>query len=291
MSLRSTGARRGIRASRIGGVIVALLLAAAIIAGSVSGILAPLEDLAAAPLLAVSSFFNRFALALSDNITRFNDMQALQARIADLETALALYQAELVDLREKASDYDRLTGLLSYIQGTSGREFVTADVIAADQSALLRTIVISRGTRDGIAVGMPVVTGQGLVGRVIRVSANASRVLLINDPTSAVSARLQSTRDEGVVVGQPSGALLMEFIPLDAQVRSGDLVITSGLGGNFPPDEVIGQVTNVRLSATGLYQTAQVRSLVSLDTLEFVLVITDFQPIDLGALGVGQGGG
>jgi rod shape-determining protein MreC len=279
------------RASRISAVIIVLLLAAAIIMGSISGALAPLEDIAAAPLLTASSFFNRFSLALNDNITRFNDMQTLQARIADLETALALYQAELVDLREKASDYDRLAALLGYIQGTTGREFVTADVIAADQSALLRTIVISRGTRDGIAIGMPVITEQGLVGRVIRVSANASRVLLINDPTSAVSARLQSTRTEGVVIGQPSGALLMEFIPLDAQVRSGDLVITSGLGGNFPPDEVIGQVTNVRLSPTGLYQTAQVRSLVSLDTLEFVLVITDFQPVDLGALGVGQGGG
>ncbi|MDZ4771320.1 MAG: rod shape-determining protein MreC [Chloroflexota bacterium] len=283
MSLLRTSTRRGSR-GRLGAIVLALLVIAGLLAASITGALAPIEDLAAVPLQTVSGFFNRFALSVNDTITRFNDVQSLQARVADLETALALYQSELVDLREKASDYDRLSNLLGYIQGTSGREFVAADVIGADQSALLRTIVISRGARDGVVVGMPVITDQGLVGRILRVSAGASRVLLINDPTSAISARLQTTRDEGVVVGQPSGALVMEFIPLDAQVRDGDLVLTSGLGGNFPPDEVIGQVTNVRLATSGLYQSAQVRSLVSLDTLEFVLVITDFQPIDLGAL-------
>lgn len=274
--------RRGLRASRTGFLILSLLIAGGLILASAAGLLSPFEGIASTPLETVSGFFARFGRALNDNITRFNDMQALQQRIADLETALALYQEELVELREKASDYDRLTSLLDYVQTARNQEFVTADVIGNDQTALLRTIIINRGTRDGIAAGMPVATGQGLVGRVIQVSANASRVLLISDPSSSVSARLQNTRDEGAVVGQTSGALLMEFIPLDSQLRDGELVITSGLGGNFPPDLVIGQVTNVRLAPSGLYQIAQVRSLISLDTLEFVLVITDFQPVDLG---------
>ncbi|MCK6579156.1 MAG: rod shape-determining protein MreC [Anaerolineae bacterium] len=275
--------RRGLRANRTGFLILSLLIAGGLILASAAGLLSPFEGIASAPLETVSGFFARFGRALNDNITRFNDMQALQQRIADLETALALYQEELVELREKASDYDRLTSLLDYVQTARNQEFVTADVIGNDQTALLRTIIINRGTRDGIAAGMPVVTGQGLVGRVIQVSANASRVLLISDPSSSVSARLQNTRDEGAVVGQTSGTLLMEFIPLDSQLRDGELVITSGLGGNFPPDLVLGQVTNVRLAPSGLYQIAQMRSLVSLDTLEFVLVITDFQPVDLGA--------
>lgn len=276
------GSRRGLRASRTGFLILTLLIAGGLIAASATGILAPVEDLLSVPLNAVSGVFNRFTLTINDTFSRFNDVQSLQQRIADLETALALYQEELVELRERASDYDRLTNLLDYIQGTSGQEFVTADVIGNDQSALIRTITINRGTRDGIALNMPVITGQGLVGRITGVSANAARVLLINDTNSSVSARLQSTREEGSVIGQTAGTLLMEFIPLDAQVRDGDLVITSGLGGNFPPDLVIGQVTNVRLAPSGLYRIAQVRSLVSLETLEFVLVITDFQPVDLG---------
>ena len=73
----------------------------------------------------------------------------------------------------------------------------------------------------------------------------------------------------------------MDMIPLDSQVREGDLVITSGLGGNFPPDLVIGQVTSVSLSPDALNRVAQVHSLVDFDTLEFVLVVTNFQPIDL----------
>jgi rod shape-determining protein MreC len=127
---------------------------------------------------------------------------------------------------------------------------------------------------------MPVVTRQGLVGRLLNVTANASRVLLITDPSSAISTRLQTTRAEGSVVGQGSD-LLMTFIPLDASVQQGDLVITSGLGGNLPSDIVIGQVTSVRQFEFELFQEAVVRSLNNFETLEIVLVVTNFQPVDL----------
>jgi rod shape-determining protein MreC len=128
---------------------------------------------------------------------------------------------------------------------------------------------------------MPVVTRQGLVGRIVQVSASAARVLLVTDPSSAVSARLQTTRVEGSVIGQLSGTLRMTFIPLGQTIQEGDLVITSGLGGNFPPDIVIGQVTSIRQFEFELYQEAEIRSLNNFDTLEFVLVITNFQPVDL----------
>jgi rod shape-determining protein MreC len=262
-------------------LIVCVLIAVALIVASSAGLLAPVEDVLSAPLNTVSGVFNRVALAVSDNVNRFSDVQTLQRRIADLEAALALYQSELVELREINSDYERLADLLEYRTGARGQETISADVIGVDAGSGLRTIAINRGTRDGIAVGMPVVTGQGLVGRVIQVSANASRVMLVTEPSSSVSARLQSTRVEGAVVGQASGNLIMQLIPLDSAVREGDLVLTSGLGGNFPPDIVVGQVTSVRPSELGLYQEAQVRSLINFDTLEFVLIVTNFQPIDL----------
>lgn len=278
---RTPTVRRGIRSNRTIYFIVTLLFIGGLIVASQLGVLSPLEDIAAAPLNAVGGVLNRIGLAVNDNVSRFSDMQTLQGRITDLETALALYQAELVELREIESDYRRLAALLDYTTAARDQEFVTADVIAVDQNSLLRTIAINRGSRDGIAVGMPVVTEQGLVGRIIQVTASASRVMLVSEVTSSVSARLQTTRVQGAVIGQPSGALLMDLIPLDSQVRDGDLVITSGLGGNFPPDLVIGQVTSVRLAANGLNQVAQVRSLIDFSTLEFVLVITNFQPVDL----------
>lgn len=276
-----SGFRRGWRSNRTTFFVVCVLVAVGLIVASRAGVLAPVEDLLATPLHAVSGVFHRVALTINDNLTRFSDIQTLQARIADLETALALYQSELVELREINSDYQRLTDLLQYTTTAQNQEFITANVIAVDQSGFLRTITIDRGTRDGLAVGMPVITGHGLVGRITRVTANAARVMLVSEPSSAVSARLQSTRVEGTVRGQPAGTLIMDMIPLDANIRDGELVITSGLGGNFPPDIVIGQVTSVRLAANGLNRIAQVHSLVNLDTLEFVLVVTNFQPVDL----------
>ncbi len=278
---QGSGFRRGWRSNRTVFFVVCLTITIGLIVASRAGVLAPVEDLVAAPLDAVSGVFNRVGLTVNDNLTRFSDVQTLQKRIADLETALALYQSELVELREINSDYQRLADLLKYTTSVQNQEFVTANVVALDESGVLRTITVDKGTRDGIAVGMPVVTGQGLVGRVIKVSANAARIMLVTEPTSAVSARLQTSRAEGTVRGTRAGTLEMDMIPLDSQATSGDLVITSGLGGNFPPDIVLGQVTSVRLADTGLNQIAQVHSLINFDTLEFVLIVTNFQPVDL----------
>ncbi len=278
--------RRGWRSNRTVFFIVCMLLCAGLIAASSAGLLTPVESVIGTPLNAVSGFFNRAALVMTNAVADLAEFQSLQERNAELETALARFQSELVELREIASDYRRLANLLNYTTTTIGQEFVTAEVIAVQQD-VLRTITINRGARDGISVGMPVVTELGLVGRVIGVQANASRVLLITDPGSAVSARLQTTRAEGTVRGQISGNLEMTFIPLGEQVQNGDLVITSGLGGNLPPDLLIGQVTSSR-AGESVYQTAQIRSLVNFDTLEFVLVITNFQPIDLSAFDTGN---
>ena len=170
---------------------------------------------------------------------------------------------------------------MEYASTARDQEHLVAEVISYDQNALLRTMVINRGVRHGIARGMPVVTGQGLVGRITDVTANAARVMLITDPNSNVNARLQTTRAQGRVEGQLTGNLRMMWIPLDADVQVGDVVLTSGLGGNFPPDIQIGQVESRQREEFALNQVAEVRSLVDFDNLEFVLVITSFQPIDI----------
>ena len=261
---------------------VCLLIAIGLIISSQLGLLGPVEGIASAPLNFISGIFNRITLAVSGSVGDLADIETLKARNADLEDALVKFQSELVDLREIASDYQRLAELLDYTSTVTNQEYLTANVIAnADPNSLLRTIVIDRGARDGIAVGMPVVTRQGFVGRIMNVTANAARVLLITDPTSAISGRLQTTRAEGTVIGELSGNLNMTFIPLSASVQEGDLVITSGLGGNLPPDIVIGQITSRRQLQFELYQEAVVRSLNNFDTLEIVLVITNFQPVDL----------
>lgn len=252
-----------------------------LIFGSITGRLNGIENILSAPLEVISTFFNRAAQTANDFFSNFTNNQSLRERNAELEEALARAQAELVELREIASDATRLSELLDYVSAVQNQETLTAEVIGYDQNNLLRTIIINKGARDGVAIGMPVVTRQGLVGRIIDVTALAARVLLITDPSSSVSARLQISRAQGIVQGRLTGSLRMGLIPLGATIEVGDVVLTSGLGGNFPPDIVIGQVTSVRQFEFELNQETEVRSLVNFDTLEFVLVITNFVPIDI----------
>jgi rod shape-determining protein MreC len=248
---------------------------------SMAGILSSFEGLAATPLYFVSDAFNEVSQGMNDVVEDLQEIRRLRERNAELEEALARSQAELVELREIASDTQRLADLLNYTSTAQGQETVTAEVIGYDPNALTRTIILNRGSRDGIAIGMPVTTQAGLVGRVIDVTADASSVLLITDPNSSINARLQTTRAQGSVIGLLSGNLRMDFIPLEAEVQDGDIVITSGLGGNFPPDIPIGQVSSSSREAFALNQTAEIRSLVDFDRLEIVLIVTSFQPIDI----------
>ncbi len=264
---------------------LALTLALAVCAGllllSVTGLSAPVEAVAAAPLHGLAGAFNRVTLSFNAIFEELNNLGQLRERIAALEEQLARRQVESIALREAASDYDRLKSLLAYTSPLEDQEFLPADVIAIEQTGITRSVIINRGTRDGVALGMPVTTELGLVGRIIRVSANAAQVQLINDENSAVSSRLQATRAHGSIIGQASGVLRLTMVDLDEVIEQGDLVITSGLGGNFPPDIVVGQVTSVRQFEFELFQEAEVRSLFDFSTLELVLVITSFEPIDL----------
>ena len=275
------------RPSRFVSLLLTLGFCAALMLLALTGVLQPIEGLAAAPLNALSGAFTRAALALSHAVDDLNEMGRQRERIADLESQLAQRQIELIQLREAASDYDRLLNLLSYTSALEEQEFITADVIAVDQTGIARNIIINRGARDGVAIGMPVTTDLGLVGRIVGVSANAAQVQLISDENSSVSSRLQTTRAEGSIIGQASGVLRLTFVDLDEEIQQGDLVITSGLGGNFPPDIVVGQVTSVRQFEFELFQEAQVRSLIDFETLELVLVVTSFEPIDLSVFGSG----
>ncbi len=277
---------RNWRSNRILFLGVCLIIALGLIATSQAGFLAPIKDIIAAPLNFVTGLFNRTTLDAVKVADMSSDVPTLQKRVADLEEALARYQSELVELREVANDYQRLSELVNYTSQTQNQEFLAADVISnADSNAPLQTISINKGTRDGISIGMPVLTQLGLVGRISDVTANASRVLLITDASSAISGRLQTTRDEGSIVGQASTDLRMEFIPLNARVQEGDIVITSGLGGNLPAGIAIGQITSVQQREFELFQNAVVRSLNNFATLETVLVITNFQPVDLSVFG------
>jgi rod shape-determining protein MreC len=279
------------RGGRVFSFAATLVIVLLLIFLSVQGVLGPLESVVSVPLNFVADVAGGTSGRVSGLVNNVADYRRLEQRNRDLEEALAIYQAELAQLREKGQDYDRLAALLNYDRfGPEDFQFVTCDVIGMDTSGFVRAIQINCGRRDGLEIMDPVTTELGLVGRVVKVSATGAEVLLLTDPNSRVNTRLQTSRQDGVVLGQLTGDLLMSFIPIDAQVDEGDLVITNGLGQMFPAGLVVGKVLGAALSENELYKEARVRSLVDFDRLEVVQVLVNFEPVDLSIFKESQGG-
>ncbi|MGJ3238349.1 MAG: rod shape-determining protein MreC [Anaerolineae bacterium] len=284
--------RRNWFANRLALLGLLILISMGLIGMSALGVLRPIEDLLASPLNWITALVTEIS---TDTITRErSDEQSyeqLAERTAELERQLAQLQGELVTLREIDADYDRLTELLGYVSSIDNMEFVTADVIGRGQYGFVNSIIINKGTRDGLTVGMPIVTDLGLIGRVWRVTSNTAQVQLITDRNSYVSSRLQDSRAEGTVQGRglATGTVEMLFISLDVEISPGELVYTSGLGGNFPADLPIGQVVSISNVESELTQSAQISSLVDFTTLEQVLVVINFRPVNISVFDAPEG--
>jgi rod shape-determining protein MreC len=131
---------------------------------------------------------------------------------------------------------------------------------------------------------MPVVTQQGLVGRVDAVIAAAARVKLITDSTSIVNIRLQTAGIEAQLEGSLTGDVFLDMIPLDEVIEPGDVVLTSGLGGNYPPNIFVGQVLSTQRRENALFQTASVQPIVDFSSINAVLVVSNFEAVDISPL-------
>jgi rod shape-determining protein MreC len=257
-------------------------VAVALVILNQAGLLGPLKSLLLIPITPIQAFISgQFTSVRAAAASGGEDPAALQTRVDELEARVAELEAQLVDYEELQAEYRVLSALLDYARRSPENRYVTADVIGRDESPFLQFIILDQGSNADLAADMPVVTSQGLVGQIVEVTATAAKVLLITDQTSAVNARIQESRAEGVVIGTITGDLRMQFIPLDAEVKPGDLVMTSGVGGRFPPDLLIGQISSVRRRTQDIFQEADVVSLNDFGAIETVLVLTNFAPIDL----------
>lgn len=275
--------RRNWFANRLILLAILILLCIGMIAVSALGFLRPIEDLLGSPLNWVTQIFTDVGDSVINSESEDLSVAELQARNAELERQLAQLQGELITLREIAADYDRLTELLDYVSSADNLEFITADVVGEGQYGFINSILINKGTRDGLTIGLPVVTELGLVGRIWRVTANTAQVQLITDRNSNVSARLQNSRADGTIQGEglADGSLELLLVDLDVPIEPGELIYSSGLGGTFPADIALGQVISVSNVESELTQQAQVSSLINFSTLQQVLVVTNFEAVDL----------
>ncbi len=214
-------------------------------------------------------------------------IEAIRARNAELETLTNRLMVENVRLRELERENRLLRQLLNYTRSNPQFSYQATSVvgrsIGVDPTNLLYFVYADVGARDGIAKNMPVITDRGLVGRVTAVGPNSAQILMLIDPASAVNAVIQHSQATGVVRGNVDGTLVMERIPQNETVNPGDIVLTSGLGGNFPDKLVIGQVTEVTQRDQDMFQTARIRPTVDFGKLEIMLIIISFEPIDFEA--------
>lgn len=223
-------------------------------------------------LLPVQAEMGRVADGMARAWARLAEIGQLRVENARLRVRLDDLEQEVAALREAAAATQRLERLLAF--RAQGRyQGLAAQVTARDPSRWFSTVVVDRGSRDGVRTNAPVVTPDGVVGRVIEVTPLAARVLLIADSRSAVGVLVQDSRDAGVVEGRGSALLHLKYLSRAARVNEGELVVTSGLGGVFPRGLVVGRIVKVVREEGELLQEAEVEPAAALDRLEEVLIL------------------
>jgi rod shape-determining protein MreC len=193
---------------------------------------------------------SRVGQALSGVTSGWSEVGQLREENAALRRTVEELLQETVNLRAAELENRELREQLRYARANPSRSLVPAEVIGLDSSALLGYAALNRGAEAGLQTGMTVQTTGGLIGRLVSTTATTSRVLVINHPSSAVNARIQNNPGAtGQVLGQPDGTLLMRYIPQAELVKVNDVVVTSGLGGAFPPNVPIGRVSTCATSS------------------------------------------
>jgi len=217
--------------------------------------------------------FNRGDLKRENERLR-QELERLQSQVAAAE-----------DAQRRAQELEEALGVK---ESRPDDEFVVADVIAQDPSGVKRALAINRGSKDGLDEGMVVLSKSGsLVGTVSRVYEDFAWLRLITDPNSAVNVVVLAQGDEegsearGVAAGDLGGRLSLEMVPAEARITDGDLVTTSGLGGNYPRALLLGSVRSVEDKPQALFRKATVEPAADLSSLDTVMVITNFLPARL----------
>lgn len=264
--------------------LVILLIVLGVLVLAFGGFLTPLAGAVLRPIAPVQIWLNTRFLAFQNLFNAPADTARLQQENAQLQQEVAELQTQIIALQQQVTEVEILSALLDFARAQPQNQYQAAAVIGLDPSPFLRYILINRGSDDGLRRGMPVVSAQGLVGRITAVTASAARVQLITDPASLVDVRIQPAEADGILVGSLTASLSIDQIPVNASIQPGDLVLTSGLGGQYPANVLVGQVTSVRREATALFQQAAIVPVTDFSKLTIVLIITNFRPLDVSPL-------
>ena len=264
--------------------VVIILVVVGLVTLALGGYFSPVTNWFSRLTVDAQTWVSDRYLAVLDFLTVPRNVAALQQTNTELQAEVARLQTQVIDLQQQVTETNILSALVDFARANPEYSYKAASVIGRDPSPFLRYVVINVGSNEGVLPGMPVVTDKGLVGRVDAVIAEAARVQLVTDAASAVDVRLQASNTEAMLEGSVTGELSLNMISQDATIQAGDVVLTSGLGGTYPPNLLVGQVVSIRKLQSELFQQAAIQPNVDFTRLQFVLIITNFNPVNITPL-------
>lgn len=233
------------------------------------------EDLGS-QLLAPLSFY---AAGITDSVAGFwetvESLGRLRQTAEQQREEIERLNFQLIRMRELELENEDLRRLLGFKRGHPDLELAPVRVLGTDSTGILQAVVIDKGSNDGVREDMAVITWRGLAGRVVEVRPTSATVLLVTDVSSSVAARVQdpASRAMGIVSGRKEGGLIMRHILQQELIQTGDLVITSGVGGVLPQGLPIGKVIRVQKRNIEMFQEAILEPAVDTTKLERLYVV------------------
>lgn len=226
------------------------------------------------PLQSGVSLVLGWAFGLVDEYVFLVGLKQQNAELTSRLEAVDMMATEVKELRRENEDLRRLLKMLE----RPSLEGIVSSIIGASSSRWIEGITIDRGESDGVRVGMPVISEQGVVGQVVVTSRRSARVLLLTDRVSGIDSIIQSSRIRGVVEGVGERRCQLRYVGIRDHVSIGDRVVTSGLDGVFPRGLLVGIVAAIRSGEQGIFQRIDVEPAVVPNSLERVVVLNKFPP-------------
>jgi rod shape-determining protein MreC len=225
--------------------------------------------------IAFSDFVTPFLEAVQSGLSvilKFMPFASLKEENRLLRARIDLLTRRTEEMQSLYAENERLKAIIGFKKSVPYTT-IGSKVIGRDPTNWSNSLIIDKGSADGVRQNRAVVSTKGLVGRTIEVGRVSSKVLLITDPNSKVGVMIQKNNQGGMLTGGPDGTCKMVYIPLDSDVAPGDRIVTAGFGSIFPKGILVGKVVSVDKEPGRLYKTAIVKTAAEISRLEEVLCI------------------
>ncbi|MEN8077506.1 rod shape-determining protein MreC [Clostridioides difficile] len=217
-------------------------------------------------------FFLNFSKVKQEN-------EELAAKNAELEN-------KLIEYNRMKDENTRLREMFNYSEANKNYNYIGCNIIGYSGGNISDGYIIDKGTKDGVEKDMIIITPVGLVGKVTKAESNSSIVQTILNQNIAVASMVESTREttgilQGITDNKNKNLTKLSNIPIDSEIKEGDVILTSGLGGMYPQEIRIGEVVSVEVDSVGIMKTATVKPYVDFNKLEELFVVVPKEKIDI----------